>query len=129
MTNLTLNLKQTRSEKQQLEVENKKLKFRNFVVESDLKTLLRKIQYKNLSLQQKTAFKLQEFRTVYEFMVGLTSAEENLTSAVVTQPQFSNTASGLSPNSKSPSNLLYRQQQMEQAFQYIQIPQQPQPVQ
>ncbi|KAL4511681.1 hypothetical protein ABPG72_012526 [Tetrahymena utriculariae] len=61
-----------------LEVENKQLKLRNFILEGDLKNLLKRIQQEKLTFSTRATFKLQEFRQIFEYFHSLRLERESL---------------------------------------------------
>lgn len=62
----------------ELETENKQLKLRNFVLEADLKNLLKRFSLEKISLSSKSSFKLQEFRYIFEYFHSLIAERESL---------------------------------------------------
>ncbi|KAL4471459.1 hypothetical protein ABPG74_008352 [Tetrahymena malaccensis] len=62
----------------ELEVENKQLKLRNFILEGDLKNLLKRIQQEKLTFSSRATFKLQEFRQIFEYFHSLRLERESL---------------------------------------------------
>ncbi len=59
------------ADKEAADNEAKKLRFRIFVLEGDLKTLLRKFEFDNVRPDMRNAFRLKEFRALFDHLQGL----------------------------------------------------------